>query len=153
MEKPPVDYKAVLDDLKGKRIGIDAAIKAVEQILGQAPSAAAEVAASIDGSAPLRSDTFFGMGIGDAAVKYLTLTKAPRSTNAIMKALEEGGLTHTSKNFYGTVFTALKRRSEIEEDVTKVKKEWGLSAWYPGMRKTKKNGEKAEPATAETAKA
>jgi len=141
-----IDYQAVLADLKTKRDDLNAAIKAVEIILGQTSSQdGTPMTQPGAGKTSLRTDSFFGMGIGDAAVKYLGMVKAPRSTNAIMKALEEGGLTHTSKSFYGTVFTALKRRSEIEGDVTKVKKEWGLIAWYPGMRKVKKN----EPTDAE----
>jgi hypothetical protein len=147
----PIDYQAVLEDLKNKRAGLEAAIKAVEIILGQS-SPLMEGAAPVQpgtGNVSLRSDSFFGMGIGDAAVKYLGMVKAPKSTNSIMKALEEGGLTHTSKNFYGTVFTALKRRHEIEGDVAKVKRgEWGLLAWYPGMKKAKKNeAAEAEPKT------
>ena len=89
------------------------------------------------------------MGIGDAAVKYLGIVKAPKNIGQITAALGQGGLTHTSKNFYNTVFTALQRRVENEGDITRVKRgEYGLTVWYPGLRK----GKKSEPADSEPEK-
>jgi len=142
-----VDYSAVLEDLKAKRAKLDAAIEAIEQMAGQPSSAGVSTPVALGGAqVTLRSDSFFGMGISDAAVKYLGIVKAPKDTRTIMHALEQGGLTHSSKNFYGTLFTSLTRRESNEGDVTRVKKgEWGLSVWYPGLRKGKKNGDKEEP--------
>jgi hypothetical protein len=142
-----VDYSAVLEDLKARRDKLNAAIEAIEQMQGQVVLGALASLGTSGGSAnQLRSDSFFGMGVGDAAVKYLGLVKAPKKIDQILTALEEGGLTHTSKNFYSTVFTALQRREQSEGDITRVKRgEWGLAAWYPGLRKGKKNGEKSEP--------
>jgi hypothetical protein len=137
----PIDYKAVLKDLLLKRAELDAAIRAIQPMAGEAVSSngSSAHAASVNSDAALRSDSFFGMGIGDAAVKYLGIVKAPKNIAQIQAALEQGGLTHTSQNFYGTVFTALKRRVENEGDITKVKRgEWGLTAWYPGLRKGKR---------------
>jgi hypothetical protein len=148
----PIDYKAVLKDLLVKRSELDAAIRAIQPMAGEPVSSngSSAHAAHVSLDANLRSDSFFGMGIGDAAVKYLGLVKAPKNIAQIQAALEQGGLTHTSQNFYGTVFTALKRRVENEGDITKVKRgEWGLTAWYPGLRKEKKTGDSAEPGETE----
>jgi len=140
-----IDYKAVLKDLLAKRAELDAAIRAIQPMAGEPVSQDGVAVPSNPTNGTLRSDTFFGMGIGDAAVKFLGLVKAPKNIQQIMLALEQGGLTHTSKNFYGTVFTALKRRVDNEGDITRVKRgEWGLTAWYPGLRKGKKTGETSE---------
>lgn len=84
----------------------------------------------------LMDDTFFGLSLVDAARKYLRIVKRKKSTKEVMQALEAGGFTHTSKNFFTTVFSALQRESEKEaSEIVKVGKEWGLMDWYPGMRK------------------
>jgi hypothetical protein len=147
---PSVDYQAVLEDLRARRASLDAAIEALEQLAGTPNGGTTGTVSASPSAGSLRSDTFFGMGIGDAAVKYLGIVKAPKNIAQIMSALEQGGLTHTSKNFYSTVFTALARRAENEADITRVKRgEWGLTAWYPGLRK----GKKSEPAEPDSEKA
>ena len=150
---PTVDYQAVLEDLRARRASLDAAITALEQLAGT-PSGASNIgivgASASPSSGALRSDTFFGMGIGDAAVKYLGIVKAPKNVAQIQTALETGGLTHTSKNFYGTVFTALQRRVDNEGDITRVKRgEYGLTVWYPGLKKGRKAEDKTESLASE----
>jgi hypothetical protein len=144
-----VDYQAVLEDLRARRASLDAAIEALEQLNGTPGGNTTGTTVSSASSSTLRSDAFFGMGIGDAAVKYLGIVKAPKNIGQITAALGQGGLTHTSKNFYNTVFTALQRRVENEGDITRVKRgEYGLTVWYPGLRK----GKKSEPADSEPEK-
>jgi hypothetical protein len=58
----------------------------------------------------------------NAQAAILGIVKAPKNIAQIQAALEQGGLTHTFQNFYGTVFTALKHRVEDEGDITKVKR-------------------------------
>jgi hypothetical protein len=142
-ENKSIDYKAVLADLETKRAELDAAIAAVRRILGHTdvPSpvlafgqAATQVTADV--SDTLRDDSFFGLSLIDAAKKYLRIVRRKKPTMEIVQALERGGFTHTSKNFYGTVFTALARESEkTGSEIVKVGKEWGISEWYPGMKK------------------
>lgn len=148
MENSPINYEAVLKDLETRRSGLDKAIEAIKNIIAQGGSVSASGEGSNQGE-NIESHTFFGMGIGDAAKKYLTMMRKPQSTKAIIEALERGGLTHTSKNFYGTVFTVLSRREKNEGDVVKVKKDWGLTEWFPGMRKPKKNGDAIEEPSSE----
>lgn len=83
----------------------------------------------------VRHDTFFGMTIGDAARKYLTMTKITKSTADIATALEQGGLKHSSQNFTTTVRSVLGQRDEF----TRVgNRDWGLAEWYPGAGRGRK---------------
>lgn len=156
MNQEQVDYSAVLTDLKERRAKLDATILAIEEMLGITGEAPSDLGQSSNTSkkneGKIRSDSFFGMSVGDAARKYLEIVKAPKSAKEIMQALEDGGLTHTSKHFYGTVFTALVRREKNEGDITKVKSEWGLTEWYPGLKKGKRNSGKDNSSNAESQK-
>lgn len=101
------------------------------------------------GESEVQHDTFFGMTIGDAAKKFLIMSKATKSTADIAAALEQGGLKHSSKDFPTTVRSVLRNR----EDFLRVPNgDWGLSEWYPGMGRGKKGtAEKPEkPATAKS---
>lgn len=138
-----IDYSAVLADLETKRAELDAAIAAVKRILGHtdvsSPALAfgmAKAQIAVEVADSLRDDSFFGLSLVDAVKKYLRMSKRKKSTKDIVDALEQGGFTHTSKNFYGTVFTALSRDSEkAGSELVKVGKEWGIAEWYPGMKK------------------
>lgn len=89
---------------------------------------------SRDAETDVRHDTFFGMTIGDAAKKYLTMVKATKSTSEIAEALERGGLKHSSKDFPTTVRSILGPR----EDFTRTPNgDWGISEWYPRAKKAK----------------
>lgn len=133
-----IDYEAVLADLRSRRAQLDAAIAAIEAIAGvgaqDAGTGAVEQAAAGRPS-DLRSDSFFGMGIADAAKKYLSMMKRPQSLAEISKALVSGGFTHASTNFSATLHTALSRRAKIGEFVKVKRGQWGLSEWYPGISK------------------
>jgi hypothetical protein len=83
----------------------------------------------------VQHDSFFGMTIGDAAKKYLSMMKVTKSTADIAGALERGGLKHTSKDFPTTVRSILGPR----EDFTRVPNgDWGLAEWYAGKGRGKK---------------
>ncbi len=134
-EKP--DYQAVLKDLEEKRAQIEAAIMAIrafllgEKVEGIPPSASNGGSTLNTGTGEMTSDAFFGMAVNDAIKKYLRIRKRPQGVTEIMKALQEGGITTMSKNFYTTVYTALDRGEG--EDFVKVKRgQWGLTEWYPG---------------------
>lgn len=102
----------------------------------------AEHGSSPSGSVSLRGnetdishDTFFNMTIADAAKKYLLIVKTSKPTAEIAAALERGGLKHSSKDFPTTVRSILGQREEF----TRVPNgEWGLTEWYPGMRRGRK---------------
>ena len=83
-------------------------------------------------SGEIHHDTFFQMSIPDAAEKYLTLAKKTKATAEVAEALLKGGLKSAAKNFPAMVNTILSREARF----VRVNSEWGLSAWYPGMRKS-----------------
>jgi len=123
-----VDYSAVLADLHRRRDEMDTAIRAIEQIAGQATVGGTGGAEG----AEIRSDTFFGMSILDGAKKYLRMTKKPQKQVAIARALKRGGLINQSPNFESTVGTTLRRAQERDGGVVQTKdKSWGLAEWYP----------------------
>ena len=52
-----------------------------------------------------------------------------------MESLRAGGVTTTAKDFYTTVYTAIRRLADASE-VVNIGKEWGLAEWYPGRART-----------------
>jgi len=154
-------YAAVLADLERERDQINSMILMIKKrmgLTGDEPIQATLLGSNggIPDSAELRSDTFFGMTIADSIKKYLAMAKRPKRVSEISKALEDGGLQHTSKNWIGTVQTTLSRLSTV---VVRVPNGWGLVEWYPGRtfdkpvkdastkkRKRRKKAHKAKPA-------
>ena len=129
-------YEAVLADLIGKRDEIDAAIEVVrkvrEIVRGNVGLGIAMANGGLLGdSEDIQSDSFFGLTIADAAVKFLSkwANRKAQSTNVIIDALERGGL---KKSKYTTVYSILTRRAKKERDVVNVKGDWGLASWYLG---------------------
>ena len=144
-----IDYDAVLADLNQKKIAIDEALRGITALmhLGMLQSNApvtveidpsqhsAVDAESAPMSSDIESDTFFGLSIVEAAKKFLGMGRRPKTTNEIKEALEAGGYTHTSKNFYSTIFSVLNRESnKVGGEIAKVNDKWGLVEWYPGMK-------------------
>jgi len=82
-------------------------------------------------SGEIRHDTFFQMTVPDAAEKFLALAKKTVPTSEMAESLLKGGLKSAAKNFPSMLNTVLTRDSRF----VKVNREWGLDAWYPGMRK------------------
>lgn len=68
---------------------------------------------------------FYGLGIVDAAVRWLTEVGEPRSTREIADALIDRGMETRSKNFTATVYAtltnsgAVKRNRENKWEVVK----------------------------------
>jgi hypothetical protein len=151
MNEPPVaaPLEVALADLKARRAKLDTAIAAIEELLGLqssspsqspgGPTAAAD--AWVNGQIP--SDAFFGMGIPDGTRKYLRMVRRKAPAAEIARALEQGGMTHSSKYFPNTVRTTLARIEKQTGDIVQVGKDWGLAEWYPG-RKRKERGSSAK---------
>jgi hypothetical protein len=126
----PVDYEAVLADLEAKRNELDTAISTIRRILGKPIEPRNRPDSSKKEEAPaLLGHEYFGMGVGEAAKKYLEAIRRPQSVKEIADALEKGGVNTTAKNFYSNVYTALTRSPK---NFVKVKKNWALRGWYPG---------------------
>ncbi len=152
-EKTP-DVGALLADLRAKRAKLDAAIAAIEEYAGTAPSGSVTLPAinvAIRGSSgdgqTIAPDAFFSMSVVDAAVKYLDIVKKPQSLKDVTTALEKGGLIHQSKKFETTVYAMLSRAEKRGDRVRRFHKNWALASWYPN-RPTNK----AKPAAKRTKK-
>ena len=133
VEEQANPYAAVLADLERQRDQILTTIAMIKRMMGlsadEGPISTFSSNTASNEPAEIRSDTFFGMSISDAIKKYLGMAKRPKRVSEIAKALEEGGLIHTSKNWIGTVQTTLTR---MKGGVVKVPNGWGLLEWYPG---------------------
>ncbi len=127
--KEPIDYKAVLEDLRVRRVQLDAAIAALELLSGE-PVVVFGASKPLSGP-EIQADTFVGLNIAEAASKYLRITgKGAKSTEQIADALNRGGLSCTQSS----VSAILRRNNNSGEgDVIKVGRGlWGLQEWYPG---------------------
>jgi hypothetical protein len=150
MKKPmpseSIDYERVIADLEAKRnafnLSVDSAIQGIRHVLaaiGALPAAQQITGTHVSSTATvnppsLTPDAFFGLGIAEAAVRYLQIVKRQQMTREIAEALESANYHHTSQNFINTVNTALSRRLKDEGDVIKIGKKWALAEWYPGRR-------------------
>ena len=148
-ENNQIDYTAVLADLENDRDELDTLIafikrKKLGQEAGQEGTGTGMIhtrpvtirtgPGALTFSAP---DAFFGLGLIDAAKKYLSGVKAPRSAKEIAQALVSGGFTTTSKDFNNTVFSVLSRENKQDGAIVKVNTGWGLPEWYPGLKRGK----------------
>jgi len=141
---PDIDYKAVLDDLKGRRAALDAAIAAVEGIIGGLAIIYPNSSGEIPIGTSLQSDSFVGLSIADAAAKYLRIVgRPPRAMEDVVEGLNRGGLQCRKDS----VSTILRRNNLNDEgEVVRVSRGlWGLREWYPGRpRRSRQNSEDAE---------
>jgi hypothetical protein len=152
MPDETADYEQLLRDLMAERHDLDRMIAWVQKRLGHSvdPSERPTVNSSVQ-SSPLRfpriaADSFFRMTVPQAIKEFLNISKRPKSAKEITAALQDGGLTHQAKNLYATVYPTLLRMEKTDEVVRVGKREWGLSEWYPGGRKSADKGpdEKSE---------
>lgn len=133
-------HDTVLNELYARRDEIDAAISAILFLKGSsaAPSGSSRPEsrnrAIANGTIP--SDAFFGLNIGDAAKKYLEMSRAKRTVPQITKALEDGGMPAQKPN---TVYAALRRREVVTGDIMRVGEEWGLKEWFSNVNVAKLN--------------
>lgn len=140
-----VDYAAVLADLRAKRSKLDAAISGIETMLGIAGAALdAGISAPMGvGGSEIKSDSFFGMTIPDAAKKFLGMKKGPKSTVEIAQALKAGGIqAGTSGNFGNTVGSVLNRNYTQGGGIVRIGRGvWGLAEWYPNRPRKPNKGQ------------
>jgi hypothetical protein len=148
MNPEPSPYDAAIADVQARIEKLQITLETLRQLRGQADGSPALAGAPRNSEAEVQHDTFFGMTIGDAASKYLTMTKSTKSTAEISAALEMGGLKHSSKDFPTTVRSVLGHRSDF---LRVPNGDWGLAEWYPGVARAKKL--KAEPQPKVAAKA
>jgi DNA-directed RNA polymerase delta subunit len=131
-------HDSVLAELYAKRDEIEAAISAILFLKGAAsvtPESGGRRIAAVNGGA-IPSNAFFGLGIGDAAKKYLELIQAKKTLLQIVQALQDGGMPPQKPN---TVYAALRRRESVTGDITRAGEEWGLKEWFSNIAKPKAN--------------
>lgn len=142
----PINYDAVLADLRARRDQLNIAIGAIEQLgkaLTEGPPPQEVIPSNGSGppsreapgsASPIASDAFFKLSVPDAAKKYLSMIKRPAGAKEIERALREGGFQTKAKNFYANLYTSLIRSEGTFE---KVGKKWGLTEWYPQTGRAK----------------
>ena len=139
MDEQTNPYSDAITKLKREREEIDALIAGLEKRGGMAHDA--------ETPSEIHPDTFFGMGILDAAVQLLTMETRPQSAKNIATALKRGGLISESKNFGNTVTSILRREHEKGGRViTLPGRQWGLTERYrDAARKRAQRQGAAEP--------
>lgn len=145
MDELPIDYAAVLADLKARRDALDKVISNLEIIVGLG------TVTNYNAFAPrqtneIHADTFVGLNIPDAVAKYLGMVGKPaRTTAAITEALNKGGVPSSQ----GSIATVLGRGHNAGDDVVRAGKGlWGLASWYPARPKpTRRKGEEEDATT------
>lgn len=138
-----IDYEKVLADLESKRDAMNAAIDGIKKLIHVSTQLLPDGTikqgpGQLPESQEIGTDTFFGMTVADAIEKYLQIKKKPQPVREMADALEAGGFVHTSQRFTKTVASTLDRLSKGEDaKFVKIKGEWGLVEWYPGLKKSK----------------
>lgn len=135
--KDPIDYRAVLEDLRTRRDALDSAIAAFELLSGQPVVVIG--GAKHKHETEVQADTFVGLNIAEAAAKYLRMMgKGAKSTEQVAAALVLGGLSVTQ----ASVSSILRKNNRNGEgEVIKVGRGlWGLQEWYPGRPRRSRQG-------------
>ena len=149
-----VDVQAFLTVLRARRARLDDLIAGIEAEFGAAGSDITRVGEAVSvklgTSAPaIHPDTFFGLGIGEAAKKYLKMVRRAQRTTDIADAIERGGVKRPSDNALSSI---LVRAAKGREVVKVSRGMWGLAEWYPkrsaepveAKRKRRSRGRKPE---------
>lgn len=137
-DSPKLSDKAILESLLQERKELDSAIAYFKRKAGMSVSPGDESLDQGGGSGSgvqggnggsIRSDFFVGLSVVEAAKKYLAMTNAPQTTQALVDVFAKGGKINT----YATVFATLRRQARNVGDIRKLpSKEWGLQEWYSG---------------------
>jgi len=126
---------AAISDLEAWRDRIQSSIDTLRHLRSQGAELPSTPPPGMrSASDEIAHDAFFQMSIPDAAKKYLSIIKRTDSINGIGEALLKGGLKTSSKNFAENVRTIIGR----DDRFVKVNSEWGLSDWYPAMKRDQK---------------
>jgi hypothetical protein len=137
MSIEPINYEAVLTDLRARKAQLEAAISAIELIVSQVGSPLP----GGGGSTTVGPSAFLGMSITEATKKHLGAVKEKQSTQEIIEALTKGGLPPSK---YTTVYNILTRRQKQVGDIVNLKGDWALAEWYPNHRFPVKGAKEAD---------
>lgn len=131
-------YDLVIADLEAKRDQLNATIQALMQMRGlgdvTAPTLKVGATSKASNEQEISHDTFFQMTIPDAARKYLSIVKRTKTMSEIIEAILRGGLKSSAKDVNNTFRSIISR----DDTFVRVNGEWGLTEWYPAMRRDAK---------------
>jgi hypothetical protein len=150
MTNNDINYKQVLDDLKTRRAKLDAAISAIEEIVGtvlpsnlptfrlqpdqNAPVGHSAAAVGItDADIAVVTGPYTGKTIIAATTEYLKSVGRAQHITTIIDALTKGGLHTNSKSLYRTVYNTLT--TNLEKGLVRNDQNvWGLKEWRDGPK-------------------
>ncbi len=119
-------YEALLEDLRRDHAealetvrDLQAAIRAVERKIHQAPSPQAEATPPAGPYSQCRT-------ILEAAIKYLKTVDTPQTSQQVKAALLDGGFQSSAKDPYYSIHTALKNGSVDDGPIEKIDGRWRL---------------------------
>jgi hypothetical protein len=125
---------ATLERLNPLIVALEEEIKLGEEILevpasslGTAPPLppAPPAGSAANAAAPSGAGVYSKMSVGDAAAEMLRLASKPQKTVDIVNALQAGGQTTVSTNYYRLVYNTLADRARREDsNVRKVGQNW-----------------------------
>jgi hypothetical protein len=149
MSTEQVNYDALIADIETKIAHLQATLAGVKAVaamngLGMTPTPTTPIGGG-NGGSKIASDAFFGKSIPEAAATHLANVRKKLSTQALMEAMEAGGLP---KSKYNTVYAILRRRESQVGDIINMRGEWGLASWYPNH--VKKAPAKKVPVSADS---
>jgi len=128
MSDQPIDYEAVLADIDARIAKLQATREGIVAIIamggGTAPTGGP--------GGKIGHDAFLKMSIPEATKKYLGIVRQKKDTQAIIDALEQGGLPRSE---YSTVYAVLRRREKQVGDIINMQGDWALAEWYPNYKK------------------
>lgn len=126
--------EAALADLEVRKAKIEAMIANIRELMAQGVSAPGP-----SGPGGIKPGAFHKMTIPDATKKYLETVHQKQGTQAVIDALEKGGLP---RGKYNTVYSILARRQKQVGDIINMQGDWALKEWYPNYRPTVKGAAK-----------
>ena len=136
-----VDYAKVLADLIRRRKQLDAAIRAISEIVGADACEGPELPKPEDAASETAPGAFDGMSLEEAAKAYLRSVSGSRTTAQIEQALRAGGVKSTAKSYYNSVYSVLRRESlSPESEIEKA----GRSRWELTARPTEDEPEETD---------
>lgn len=129
-----IDYTYVLRDLRQRKAKLEAAIAAIEELVGPltpvtgtALEAVIEPVAEENSSSPLIGP-YTGKTIIASATDFLRSAGKPQHISMILHALRQGGYHTNSKNLYRTVYNTLN--SNLDKEISRTRGgHWGLKEW------------------------
>jgi hypothetical protein len=128
MSQTSVNYKSVLEDLRAKRVKLDAAISAIEEMVGDASSTDSTHSEQPVRATAATSYLYSRSTIAEAAIHFLKAAGKPQGTVEIVNAIKLGGIRSKSKNLYRTVYNSLNTKMD-KGQITKGGGKWGLTEW------------------------